>query len=133
MLKKEYIRILRFGTVGVLNTVVDFLVFSVLSGFLQIHYSAGQIAAYSAGTLNSFLLNKFWTFEKKRFENKETGRQFIKFISINLISLWATVKSLEYLIETIGMNLYIAKILIIIISLTINYLGSRLWVFRDQD
>ena len=53
-MKKESIgQFLKFAVVGVLNTVVDFLVFQLLNLTLGWTYFA-QVIGYSAGILNSY-------------------------------------------------------------------------------
>ncbi|MDQ6645549.1 MAG: GtrA family protein, partial [Chloroflexota bacterium] len=58
--------VLRFGLVGGLNTLVDLLILNALlwlfpttSTLMLLVYSS---LAYSLGAVNSFLLNKYWTF-----------------------------------------------------------------------
>ena len=53
----------RFSMVGALNTIIDFLVFTVFYEVFGINYIISQITGYSFGILNSFILNKkmdFW-------------------------------------------------------------------------
>src|SRR4051794_38968317 len=59
-------QILRFGLVGGVNTLVDLL---VLNGLLLLFPTTRTLMllaynslAYSIGAINSFLLNKHWTF-----------------------------------------------------------------------
>jgi putative flippase GtrA len=59
---RKYAQFIKFNIVGVLNTGVDFAVFTLLLG-VNVPYQAAQCVSYAAGTLNSFLLNKFWTFK----------------------------------------------------------------------
>jgi putative flippase GtrA len=39
----------RFSAVGVLNTLIDFLIFTVFSDFLGAGYISSQVAGYSCG------------------------------------------------------------------------------------
>jgi putative flippase GtrA len=57
------------GLVGGLNTLVDLL---ILNGLLWLFPTTSSLTllvysslAYSLGAVNSFLLNKYWTFGKK--------------------------------------------------------------------
>nr|WP_052759573.1 GtrA family protein [Paenibacillus sp. DMB20] len=53
-----------FGLVGVLNTGIDVAVFSLLTWW-QLPWLAAQIAGYGCGVLNSFLMNRKWTFKQR--------------------------------------------------------------------
>src|SRR5207245_2831310 len=61
---------MRFGLVGGLNTLIDLLalnglllLFPTTSSSLLLVYNA---LAYSLGAVNSFLLNKYWTFGSRQ-------------------------------------------------------------------
>src|SRR6185312_8621111 len=72
-------QVMRFGLVGILNTVVDLL---ILNGLLLLFPTtstsmllAYNSLAYSVGAINSFLLNKYWTFgQRRRMSRKELMR-----------------------------------------------------------
>jgi putative flippase GtrA len=126
---ENHLEIFKFLAVGVLNTLVDISVAFVLNGFFGIYYVICQIAGYSTGTLNSFFLNKFFTFKNKG--NKHNSlQQFLRFIVINLISLGATLLALRMLMDVFLLNFYISKVIVTFLSLFINYIGSKFWVFR---
>ena len=48
----------RFSIVGILNTLIDFFVFSMLQGVFGVNYVFSQFLGYSSGIANSFILNK---------------------------------------------------------------------------
>ena len=127
----KYKSLIRYVVVGVINTGVDFLVFFLLKNFLGAHFAVSQIAGYSAGLLNSFLMNKFWTFEDKQV-NKKTYSQAIKFTVVNLISLGISIYGLKLLIDSAGLNMYISKGCITFLTFAINYIGYKLWVFGSK-
>ena len=54
-------RILRFGAVGAVNTVVTLAVFTALDT-LGLPGAAASTIAFCAGAVNSFQLNRRWTF-----------------------------------------------------------------------
>lgn len=75
----------RFSLVGVANTLIDFLIFTLFNGFIGLNYIASQILGYSFGVANSFVLNKKWTFSKSN-SNKKTRNELFQFIIVNLFS-----------------------------------------------
>jgi len=121
----------RFGMVGCSNTIVDFAVFTILRELLGVNYLWCQAWGYIFGTLNSFILNKRWTFESKtsRFQ---TSMQLVQFICVNLISMGVSLIGLRLLSGHWNMNVYIAKALITVLAQAVNYSGYRFWVFSDK-
>lgn len=130
-LLQKYKRLIRFVVVGVINTGIDVLLFTILREFFGFHRSICQVAGYTAGTLNSFAMNKLWTFENKEVGRKTAG-QAVRFITVNAVSLGASLLVLEVLNEDLKIGVYIAKGAATAVSWAINYVGYRLWVFKAE-
>lgn len=125
----KYKQFIRFAVVGCLNTLVDFGVFSLLKGVFGIHYAICQVASYSSGTLNSYIFNKFWTFDNTKSQ-KKTAHEMIQFVVINLVSLSISLLGLKILINDYQINSYIAKIIVTVIAQAVNFCGYKFWVFK---
>jgi putative flippase GtrA len=138
--KRWFGQVLRFGLVGGLKTLVDLLILNFLlllfptnSIPLILAYSA---LAYSVGAVNSFLLNKYWTFG---YRNKTTEREVVRFIVTILcgigwssIILWLASRVLHpyFVNTTIWANA--SKVIAISGTALISYLGMSLWVFVNK-
>ncbi len=137
--KKEAGRIICFGLVGVANTVVDYAVFWLLGTLLGIPETVAQIFSYSAGTANSFLCNRFFTF--RDHTTQKPARELARFIVVNLASLAVSTLLVFCLIDRLplvwaparaGYWWILAKLFITGVTLVINYLGSRLFVWKEK-
>ncbi|MDQ2086788.1 GtrA family protein [Herbivorax sp. ANBcel31] len=122
-------QLIKFGLVGVSNTFVDVAVFWISINILSINYMIAQVAGYACGIANSFMLNRIWTF---RGAKTNTKSQLIKFVTINLISLSTTLIALRILVDYFEIYEMIAKLFVIVISQTVNFLGYKLWVFKGK-
>lgn len=129
-LGKLFRQAVKFGLVGVLNTLVDYGVYSllILIPFLHQNYLIAQVIGYGCGVLNSLFFNKRWTFKQKE---KMSKKQLLLFIAVNLAALGVSSLLLWALREGLYMNLYGAKLFSIVGSLAVNFLGNKLLVFRD--
>lgn len=59
---------LRFGLVGLLNTGLDLVLYTILTrslSFFDTTPVAAKIISYSAGIINSYFLNRCWTFRSR--------------------------------------------------------------------
>jgi len=129
LVNNKYKRPFRFVVVGIANTLVDFIVFFFFHNILGIYYTLSQGFGYSFGVLNSFIFNKIWTFESK-VNKKKTAMEFIRFIIINALSLFVSMYGISQLVSVMGINVYIAKIIVTLLTQLINYLGYKIWVFK---
>ena len=118
-----------FALVGVSNTFVDFAVFTILREIFEINYLWCQAAGYTFGTLNSFILNKKWTFHSET-SPFSTSLQFGKFVFVNIVSLGVSMIGLRILSAYWHLNLYVAKVAVTAIAQAVNYSGYRFWVFK---
>lgn len=134
-------KFMKFGIIGVMNTVVDLVVFYL--AYRLICMGAGldsaafdnpawvtavaQAISFVTAALNSFIWNKIWTFEKRnRVTKKEAGRYAVTnvgyyLISLGLIKLVATVFQVP---DTI------AKLPATCCMILYNYLMNKFWVFK---
>ena len=126
--KPRAARFLCFCTVGVGNTAVDFIAFFLLA-LGGMPYLAAQALSYAAGIVNSYFLNRRWTFRVVRKANAlEAGR----FIIVNALSLLMSLGLLAVLHGENQLSLWLSKFIATGGGLVVNYIGSRLWVFSEN-
>jgi putative flippase GtrA len=118
----------KFGLVGALNTGVDFIVFTLLTAG-GMAYMAAQFISYSCGVLNSYLLNRSWTF---RGAAKRSGGEIFRFVAVNLAALATASVILNWLYGLSSLPLIVCKLVATAASVAINYAGSRYWVFGSE-
>ncbi|WP_233181557.1 GtrA family protein [Paenibacillus sonchi] len=129
-LNAGFIQFLKFNAVGVLNTLIDFAIFTLLHSLGMMNAPA-QIISYSAGTANSFIWNKKVTFRDQDRGSKESfdRMQLVRFIVLNLVVLGISVLLMHLLTGRFGIQVLVAKVLVTVVTVVINFFGSRKWVF----
>jgi putative flippase GtrA len=120
--------LLKFGMIGILNTGVDFAVFTVLT-LWDVPLLIAQCISYACGVSNSFIMNRTWTFQRR---GQFTG-QLIKFSSLSLLTLLITYGLLVGFNRYFGWPILISKFSASGMSLIVNFVGSRLWVFKESN
>jgi len=134
-------QLLRFGLVGCLNTAIDLLALNGLFwlfptrsiGLLLIENSL----AYSIGAVNSFLVNRWWTFHVPgRAGRREVGRfalTTLAGVACNNLLLWLMGTLLHPVLVSAVVWANASKLAAIGGTVLISYLGMRLWVFVRPD
>ncbi|MGD0153517.1 MAG: GtrA family protein [Thermacetogeniaceae bacterium] len=120
----------RFVIVGCINTGIDFLVFSALHIFFGFDQYSCQVAGYSAGIINSFVMNKLWTFDRPK-SNLNTAVQFIEFVGVNLVSLGVSLVGLNLLGAQANLNIYLSKMIVTVFVQLLNYTAYKQVVFQQ--
>ena len=127
--RSNLIQLTKFGLVGIANTLIDFGVFVFLHGRLQVFYALAQLVSYTCGMTNSYFLNKFWTFKSRRCVHVA---EVAKFVLVNLAALGIALGLLALFRGKYALGPAESKVLATLGSLSMNFLGNRLWVFRER-
>lgn len=133
--RKLLIQFITFNLVGLLNTAIDFLMFTFLI-WAGTYYLAAQVIAYGAGMINSFVLNSRYTFGKGKKELQDSKpQQFktsVRFIVWNGILLGVTLVLLAAFTEWWGLGELVSKVIVTVITVALNFYGSKKWVFTGN-
>jgi len=129
MVKARVSEISRFAAVGLINFGIDVAVFSVALYVFNIHLLISNTLAYSVATINSYLMNKYWTFAGRSGRNVST-QEFTRFLLFNIGGLALSNVTVFYLAEF--MLPLIAKLFAVGVTFVWNYLTIRRFVFRNH-
>lgn len=121
-------KFIKFGLVGVLNTLINWIIFAVLN-FVGVYYIIANVIAYVIATINSYTWNSRWVFKYNGKDQKETTT---KFIVLNLVGLALNTIILYLLVDLIGLNKLIALVITTVIVMIINYIVNKIWVFKEK-
>lgn len=123
--------VIKFGVVGITNTLVDFIVFIVFMNIFGLEELVSQTMSYACGVLNSFFMNRFWTFKNHK-TNISLVNQLGKFIVSNSISLTISLVGLNLLNSIMGINVYISKTIVTLFLQVFNYTVYKFIVFKND-
>ena len=127
LFSSEIWRFIKFGLTGVMNTLVDYIVFLVLS-YLSIDVYLSQVISYSCGMINSYIVNRSWTFgSKKDF----FSTQMLRFVVVNLSLLLISLGVL-WLGSQLGYGKLVSKLCATAVTLGVGFVVNRLWVFNSK-
>jgi putative flippase GtrA len=137
---QSFWQLIRFGIVGGLNTAIDVLLLNV---FLWIYPTKSTLLvllfnsiAYVLGAVNSFLLNKYWTFKNYKRPTLSEITRFSLTTAIGVacsdVILWCANLLLAHWIADTALLTNLSKLLAIMGTVGISYLGMRLWVFVQK-
>lgn len=142
---------IKFVFVGILNTLVDLGVLNILiwtSGISSgIGYSAFKGVSFTVAVINSYFLNKFWTFKKRGTEGAK--REFIQFFTVSLVGFGINVGVATLVVNVIGPPTFLfniagrdigiepkiwanfGAICATLAAMTWNFLGYKFIVFKN--
>lgn len=122
-------KFVKFGMIGVLNTVVDLGSYYVMNKLIGIGPYLSQILSFLIAALNSFILNKFWTFEKR---NPVTKTEAVRYLITNAGYLTCSLLIMRLFISLFSLDPFVAKFPTAALMVFFNYLMAKFWVFSDS-
>lgn len=137
-LTETAVQFIKFGIVGVSNTVISYLINIAVLFLLQPYqiiwdYVAGNISAFILSVLWSFYWNNRMVFVLGEGEHRSVWRTLLKtyiaygftgIILNNILSwLWVSV---------VGISKFIAPLINLIISVPLNFVINKLWTFNSD-
>lgn len=121
---KEIILYLVFG---VLTTLVNIISYLILVWLFGINYIGGNVLAWLFSVIFAYITNKLWVFEPT--ENNVI-LEFLLFMGSRIFSGVSDSLLLYLFVEMLLWDDFVSKIIIQIIVVILNYLLSKLLVFR---
>lgn len=123
--KHNLIQFIKFGVVGLSNTVIALLVYYGLL-FLGVNYLIANVVSWLVSVFNAFYWNN-----KYVFKNDSTWvKALIKtYISYGFSFVLGTAL-LFVLVEWCGVSAVIAPLLTLIITIPLNFLLNKFWTFK---
>ena len=116
---------------GVLTTLVDWLVYPVMRHFGHT-VAVSQSAAWAAAVLFAFVTNKSLVFQSYSIRPSVVIREFISFAACRAFSGALTVAGMVVLVDFLHANEWLSKALVSAVSLVLNYVFSKWFIFRKK-
>lgn len=120
------VQFVKFGIVGVSNTLLTFAVYTLLLKVFGVWYLAASAIGFVVGATNGFLLNRRWTFAGHvgdaltpvRWAIVQSGG-----LGINLVLLYVFV-------HDAGIDKLLAQALATVVVTVTTFLVNRAWTFK---
>ena len=127
---RKYSEIIMYLLFGVLTTVVSIGVYALCTKLLNINYMISNIISWVISVLFAYITNRMFVFKSKSDDILIEIYQFYKYrIYSFLIDLF-----LMYLfVELISVDDMISKIIVQIVVIILNYVFSKLFVFKKES
>ncbi|MBX3567584.1 MAG: GtrA family protein [Rhizobiaceae bacterium] len=120
-------KMLRFGLVGVANSLIDLAVFSVLI-WAQVAPLPANVAGWALAIAFSYLVNSRWSFERSAQVGE--ARSAVRFIVLGAaITLGVSSGAIIFLAPHIGV--LPAKVVGLIAAAVLNFVAAR-WSIEDR-
>ena len=119
--------VLMYLLFGGLTTLVNILSFFILRK-LSVGVYVSNLIAWVVAVLFAFITNKLFVFESK--DKSKSGKELISFFGFRILSLGVDMGAMYLLLQVINTGEVFAKIIANVIVIILNYIFSKLFVFK---
>ena len=126
---KEFILYIVFG---ILTTVVSISSYYVCSEILNIHYLVSNIISWVLAVIFAYFTNRVWVFESKSKNTSDILKEMLTFVNCRLLSGVIDMATMFVLVGAIHINDMYAKVFTQFIVVVLNYVFSKLIVFKKS-
>ena len=122
------VQFIKFGIVGVSNTLIAFAVYTLLLKVFGVWYLAASAIGFMLGAVNGFLLNRRWTFSGHVGDALTPVRWAVVQgcglgLNEGLLYLWVAV---------VGLDKLVGQAFTIAVVTTATFFANRAWTFRTH-
>jgi putative flippase GtrA len=122
------VQFLKFGTVGVSNTLITFVVYGLLLKVFGVWYLAASAVGFIAGATNGFLLNRRWTFRGHVGDALTPVRWAI----VQTCGLGINEGLLYLFVHDARLDKLLAQVFATAVVTVTTFFANRAWTFRTQ-
>ena len=128
----KYWDILTYLVFGVLTTVVNYAVYLPVYNFCGLSAALSNMIAWVGAVIFAFLTNKPFVFHSHDWSAKTVVPELTKFVSCRIASGVLETVILFLAVDCMNWNGNIWKLVTQVLVIIINYVGSKLLVFRKK-
>lgn len=118
---------------GVLTTVVNYLIYLPCLNLLHLSAAVSNCIAWVVAVLFAYVTNKPFVFKSHDWSMPTVIPEFGKFVATRISSGVLETVILFLAVDTLGGNGNIWKLITQVLVIVINYVGSKLLVFRNTQ
>lgn len=118
-------QIIRFGIVGVIATIIDYIILYILTEYLNIHYLISSTISFSISLIVNYYLSIKWVFKVNK---NQTINELLKFVFLSIIGLIINEIILYLGVHLLNIYYMICKVGSIIIVMIYNFITRKIFI-----
>lgn len=126
-MRKLINQLVKFGLVGIVATMIDFLVLTVLTELMGIYYLLSAAIAFVVATIVNYGASMKFVFDS-RYSKGQKHQELTIFVVLSLIGLGLNQVFMWFFVEITVIHYMIAKILATILVMAWNFISRKIWL-----
>jgi len=132
-LYKKYEEIINYLIVGVLTTIVSIVTYWIFTKVFHVNYMVSNVISWIVSVSFAYITNKIFVFKSKSENEKDVLIEIYQFFKYRIFSLCIDILLMYLFVELFNIDDMIAKIIVQVIVIALNYVFSKLFVFKKKS
>ncbi len=128
----KYQAIVLYGVFGVLTTLVNIASYWLMAHPLGMGTMVSTVLAWVFSVLFAYVTNRRWVFHSRATGAEAIVKEIVSFFACRVATGVIDWACMFVFVELLHFNDVIIKVLANIVVIILNYVGSRLFVFRQK-
>ena len=129
----KYKEVSNYLIFGVLTTVINYVAYIICAKAIKIELIISTAIAWFISVLFAYITNKKYVFESKTTKKLEIFRELISFFFFRIVSGIIDIIIMYVSVDLMGINDLIMKLISNFIVIALNYIFSKLFIFKDKS
>ncbi|MCI8470824.1 MAG: GtrA family protein [Clostridia bacterium] len=132
-LYEKYKEVIHYLIFGGLSTVVNFVSYFLFARIIGIEEIISSGLSWFCSVLFAYITNKLFVFESKTDTKKAFFKEMISFFLARIVSgILCDVGTFALMVKVFHINDIIAKIVTQVMVIVVNYVFSKLFIFKKK-
>lgn len=131
-MKSEIYQFIKFGIVGISNTLIAYVTYSICV-YIGIHYLIANAIGFFISVMNAYYWSDRFVFKKEEDESRSTiwtlAKTYIAYGSTGL--LLASILLYLY-VDKLHISEYLAQLLVLVVTIPLNFIINKFWSFKTK-
>lgn len=120
-------QLFKFGIVGVVATLLDFLFLFLFTDVFGMHYLFSAAISFVLSTLFNYAASMRFVFSSK-FSKDEKSKELVLFVILSVIGLLLNQFLMWFFVEKIALYYMAAKIVATFFVMAWNFISRKVWL-----
>ncbi|GKQ43390.1 membrane protein [Companilactobacillus sp. RD055328] len=128
----KYKELINYIIFGVATTAVNYVVYAFFTVVMPLNYQVANLIAWFLSVVFAYLTNKYFVFASKSWDLSIIIKEITSFFAARIFSLGVEAVILYIGITLMDGNSLVVKLIDNVIIVIINYVFSKLFIFKKE-
>ena len=130
---EKYKSIILYIFFGGCTTLINIIVYAVCSKALLLETIPSTIIAWILSVVFAYVTNRRFVFDSKASQFLDIIKEMVSFLGCRILTGVLDIVLMYVFVDIIGVNDMLMKILSNIIVIVLNYVASKLFIFKQDN